>query len=156
MFLMAFIAFFLLLLALFKLPSTVPIGSALDLTESTSNSSANALVPSIQESYSSSIALVPSLEEKKNNGKKHRMCKRKPKSCKKLSKHHSCCFDRTCANLYSSRSNCGSCGHVCEHGKKCCRGICVDLQTDRNHCGKCRKVCLSGDNCVFGMCGYDE
>ncbi|KAE9465934.1 hypothetical protein C3L33_02106, partial [Rhododendron williamsianum] len=153
---MAFIAFFLLLLALCKLPSTLPTGSALDLSDSTSSySSDDALVPSIEESYSSANAVVPSVEEEKKPRKKPVMCTRNPKSCKKLSKHHSCCFRRTCVNLYSSRSNCGSCGHVCEHGKKCCRGICVDLQKDRNHCGKCRNVCLSGDNCVFGMCGYD-
>lgn len=142
---MAFIAFFLLLLALCKLPSTVPIGSALDLSNPTSYSSANAFLPSLEE------------EEKraKKPRKKQVMCNQNPNSCKKLSKHHSCCFHRTCENLYSSRSNCGSCGHVCEHGMKCCRGVCVDLKKDRNHCGKCRNACLSGDDCVFGMCGYE-
>ncbi|KAG5555528.1 hypothetical protein RHGRI_006241 [Rhododendron griersonianum] len=110
---MAFIAFFLLLLALCKLPSTLPTGSALDLSDSTSSySSDDALVPSIEESYSSANAVVPSVEEGKKPRKKPVTCTRNPKSCKKLSKHHSCCFRRTCVNLYSSRSNCGSCGHV--------------------------------------------
>lgn len=115
---MAFIAFFLLLLALCKLPSTLPIGSALDLSDPTSYSSGNAFLPSTEE------------EEKhaKSLGKS-KWCATRIQTLARNSQSTIPVVSIVLARIYIRvRSNCGSCGHVCEHGMKCCRGVCVDLK----------------------------
>lgn len=64
------------------------------------------------------------------------------------------CCGRSCINLETNPSNCGSCGHLCPTGNGCCGGVCTDFKTDAKHCGSCTNVCAPGVTCSFGMCGY--
>ncbi|XP_057508978.1 uncharacterized protein LOC130791729 isoform X3 [Actinidia eriantha] len=126
---MGFIGVFLLLLALFRLPLSISISSALNLSNAITNFST---IDGIDDNFLSSLAHKRC---RKKHHKKHVMCNRNPKCCKRISKHHSCCFKHICVNVYSNPFHCGFCGHVCKHGTKCCNGVCVDTRKDRRHCG---------------------
>jgi hypothetical protein len=79
------------------------------------------------------------------------------------------CCSKTCTDVTSSASNCGTCGTTCSSGqacsggtcacnpltcagRTCCASGCVDTNTDYLNCGACGHACATGQVCQIGVC----